>query len=152
MYRHVDGKQMIWWYREAADWNFRILQNKSQTRSQGHTLEIFRGWLDGFPKSKHSWQGLIHTIYPGYNWRIHLNSDLAPGRSSRIGLRILYDSGKLQETLKNLNMEASTNGGSPIAGWFTMENPLKKDLGISPCQETVYIWSESHGFRWFFPS
>jgi hypothetical protein len=54
----------------------------------------------------------IHTIYPGY-WRNHLNSDLAPGRSSRIGLCILHDSGKLQETLKNLNMEASTNGGVP---------------------------------------
>ena len=34
-------------------------------------------------------------------------------------------------------MEVSINGGTPIAGWFIMENPIKMDeLGVPPFQET----------------
>ena len=34
-------------------------------------------------------------------------------------------------------MGGSINGGTPIAGWFIMENPINKyDLGGGPFQET----------------
>jgi len=34
-------------------------------------------------------------------------------------------------------MGVSINGGTPIAGWFIMENPINKyDLGGAPFQET----------------
>ena len=34
-------------------------------------------------------------------------------------------------------MRVSINGGTPIAGWFIMEKPIKMDdLGIPPFQET----------------
>ena len=37
-------------------------------------------------------------------------------------------------------MEVSYNGGTPIAGWFTMENPVKiHDLGVPPFQEAYHL-------------
>ena len=31
----------------------------------------------------------------------------------------------------HIHMEVSINGGTPIAGWFTMENPIEmEDLGV----------------------
>ena len=43
--------------------------------------------------------------------------------------------------MAHVYMKVSINGGTPIAGWFTVENLIKMDdLGIPLFQEPPYIY------------